>query len=80
MTSADSRYCALAHTETSDDSKDLLQRLIESKYKDGRYLTDDEITGMIIATLFAGQHTTNVSITWVRFGIARNPRVPRLHI
>lgn len=49
-----------------EDSKDLLQRLIESQYDDGSHLTDDQITGLIIATLFAGQHTTNVSITWVR--------------
>ena len=30
----------------------------------GRYLSDDEITGMLIATLFAGQHTSSITSSW----------------
>eukprot|EP00750_Incisomonas_marina_P024976 INCI526.2.p1 GENE.INCI526.2~~INCI526.2.p1 ORF type:complete len:571 (+),score=108.50 INCI526.2:65-1714(+) len=57
-----------------EDSKDLLQRLIESQYDDGSHLTDDQITGLIIATLFAGQHTTNVSITWAIHFLAHDQK------
>jgi sterol 14-demethylase len=54
--------------------QDLLQRLIDSTYDDGTSLTDDEITGLIIATLFAGQHTTNVSITWAIHFLTHNQK------
>lgn len=30
----------------------------------GRYLNDEEITGMLIATLFAGQHTSSITSSW----------------
>lgn len=30
----------------------------------GRYLSDEEITGMLIATLFAGQHTSSITSSW----------------
>ncbi|KAH7670145.1 Sterol 14-alpha-demethylase protein [Dioscorea alata] len=43
---------------------DMLQCFIESKYKDGRPTTDGEITGLLIAALFAGQHTSSITSTW----------------
>jgi sterol 14alpha-demethylase len=33
-------------------------------YKDGTKLSDDEIVGLLIALLFAGQHTSSISSTW----------------
>ena len=40
---------------------DMLQAFIDSKYRStGRALEDHEITGLLIAALFAGQHTS----TW----------------
>ena len=56
--------CCFA-VKIGEDKQDLLQRLIEAEYADGSQLDDNEITGLIIATLFAGQHTTNVTLTWV---------------
>lgn len=44
--------------------RDVLQNLIDSKYKDGRATTESEITGMIIALLLAGKHTSSVTSTW----------------
>jgi len=41
------------------------QAFIDARYKDGTGLTDDQICGMLIATLFAGQHTSHVTSTWV---------------
>lgn len=35
--------------------EDMIQRLIDSKYKDGRPMTEAEVTGMIMTLLFAGK-------------------------
>lgn len=43
---------------------DMLQCFIDSTYKDGRQTTDSEITGLLIAALFAGQHTSSITSTW----------------
>lgn len=43
---------------------DMLQCFIDSKYKDGRGTTEDEITGLLIAALFAGQHTSSITSVW----------------
>jgi|UniRef100_A0A2N9FAW8 sterol 14-demethylase len=43
---------------------DMLQCFIDSKYKDGRPTTELEVTGLLIAALFAGQHTSSITSTW----------------
>ncbi|XP_002982721.2 obtusifoliol 14-alpha demethylase [Selaginella moellendorffii] len=44
---------------------DMLQVFIDSKYRaTGRSTTEDEITGLLIAALFAGQHTSSITSTW----------------
>ncbi|KAL8138093.1 hypothetical protein V2J09_004094 [Rumex salicifolius] len=43
---------------------DMLQCFIDSKYKDGRSTTEEEVTGMLIAALFAGQHTSSITSIW----------------
>lgn len=43
---------------------DVLQVFMDAKYRDGRSLSEREITGMMIALLFAGQHTSSVTSTW----------------
>lgn len=47
---------------TSHD--DILQVLMEARYKDGTSLPDDHIAGLLIALLFAGQHTSSITTTW----------------
>lgn len=52
---------------------DLLQIFIDLHYKnhfDGRLLTDDEITGLLIAALFAGQHTSSITSSWTGYYLA----------
>jgi len=44
--------------------EDFLQTLMEVRYADGRALRDDEITGLLLATIFAGQHTSAVMGAW----------------
>ncbi|PHU17434.1 hypothetical protein BC332_13129 [Capsicum chinense] len=43
---------------------DMLQCFINLKYKDGRPITEGEITGLVIAALFTGQHTSFITSTW----------------
>lgn len=49
---------------SGQSENDVLQCFIESKYKDGRPTTESEVTGLLIAALFAGQHTSSITSTW----------------
>ncbi|MDE0310129.1 MAG: cytochrome P450 [Acidiferrobacterales bacterium] len=44
---------------------DFMQALMDAHYKDGRSLSDDEITGILLTALFAGHHTSAVLATWI---------------
>ena len=57
-----------------EDRTDLLQLFIDFKYRDGERLNDDQIVGMLIALLFAGQHTSSVTSTWTAMFLVHNPR------
>ena len=37
---------------------------MDMKYKDGSMNTDDQIVGLLIALLFAGQHSSTTAATW----------------
>ncbi|XP_021764179.1 obtusifoliol 14-alpha demethylase-like [Chenopodium quinoa] len=43
---------------------DMLQSLINSKYKDGRATTVTEVTGMLITALYGGQRSGSATATW----------------
>ncbi|MDQ3035342.1 MAG: cytochrome P450 [Myxococcota bacterium] len=53
--------------------EDFLQTLMESKYSDGRDLTEDEITGLLLAGMFAGHHTSSVTTAWSLLELLQNP-------
>jgi sterol 14-demethylase len=53
--------------------EDFLQTLMESHYQDGRGLTEDEITGMLLAGMFAGHHTSSVTTAWTMIELLRTP-------
>lgn len=67
-------------TNNAEGHDDFLQTLIDSRYKDGSEIKHDDITGLLIAALFAGQHTSNITGTWVGYFILRNKEklLPRL--
>jgi len=44
--------------------EDFLEVLMAARYADGRALSDDEIVGLLISTIFAGQHTSTVMGAW----------------
>jgi sterol 14-demethylase len=48
---------------------------METKYKDGTPITDEQMTGLLIALLFAGQHTSCLSSTWTSLFIANDPKM-----
>lgn len=54
--------------------EDFLQTLMEAKYKDGTELTEDEITGLLLAGIFAGHHTSSVTTAWTILELLQNPR------
>jgi len=53
--------------------QDVLQSFIDAVYKDGRRLSEDQITGMLIAVLFAGQHTSSITSTWTGLHLMASP-------
>lgn len=62
------------HPERSDGT-DILSLYMNIKYKDGTPITMEQVTGMLIALLFAGQHTSCITSTWTTLWIAQNPEL-----
>jgi len=58
--------------EKHSDGTDILSIFMDIKYKDGSKITDEEVTGLLIALLFAGQHTSCISSTWTSLFITHN--------
>ena len=58
-------------TDAADRPDDFMQSLMEAAYSDGRELSDDEITGILLTVLFAGQHTSAVLATWTGLELLR---------
>jgi sterol 14-demethylase len=54
------------------DHKDILNFLINTTYKNGRPLTNEEITGLLIGLLMAGQHTSSSTSSWLGFYLAKH--------
>jgi sterol 14alpha-demethylase len=50
---------------------DALETFMAGTYADGSYLNDNEITGLVIATMFAGHHTSSGTATWTLTELAR---------
>jgi sterol 14-demethylase len=55
------------------EGEDFLQTLMESRYSDGRPLSEHEITGLLLAGMFAGHHTSSVTTAWTMVELLRNP-------
>ncbi|MEH6582742.1 MAG: cytochrome P450 [Halioglobus sp.] len=53
---------------------DALETFMSGTYKDGSPLSDNEITGLVIATMFAGHHTSSGTAAWMAVEFARNPQ------
>jgi sterol 14alpha-demethylase len=62
------------HPERSDGT-DILSLFMEIVYKDGTKITEEEVTGLLIALLFAGQHTSCTTSTWTLLFLLHNPTI-----
>jgi sterol 14-demethylase len=62
------------HVKHSDGT-DILSIFMDVKYKDGSAITDEQVTGLLIALLFAGQHTSCITSTWTSLFILNNPEI-----
>lgn len=60
---------------TNSDGTDILSIFMGIKYKDGTLISDEQITGLLIALLFAGQHTSCITSTWTALFIANNRNI-----
>lgn len=60
--------------QDTSENTDILQVFIDMKYKDGTCLTDEEVVGLLIALLFAGQHTSSITSTWTMMFLLHNQR------
>uniref|UniRef100_A0A8C8VNI6 Lanosterol 14-alpha demethylase n=1 Tax=Pelusios castaneus TaxID=367368 RepID=A0A8C8VNI6_9SAUR len=61
--------------QSEERETDMLQTLLDVTYKDGRPLTDDEIAGLLIGLLLAGQHTSSTTSAWLGFFLAREKSI-----
>jgi len=66
-----------ARRNSGRSGEDFLQTLIEARYQTGAALTDDEITGMLLAAMFAGHHTSSVTTAWTLLELIQNPACRR---
>ncbi|RDD36322.1 Lanosterol 14-alpha demethylase [Trichoplax sp. H2] len=58
--------------ENNVTEDDILDTLMNSKYRNGQYLSKNEISGMLLGFLLAGQHTSSTSSSWLGFYLAKN--------
>jgi sterol 14-demethylase len=47
---------------------------MDAEYSDGTNLSDHEITGMLVAAMFAGHHTSSVTTAWTLIELLRHPQ------
>ncbi len=57
------------------DSRDMLWALMDSRYKDGTQIPDEEIANLMIALLMGGQHNTAATGTWIMLHLAHQPHL-----
>ncbi len=62
-----------ARRDSGREGQDFLQTLMEAEYKDGSKLSGHEITGMLLAAMFAGHHTSSVTTAWTLVRLLQTP-------
>lgn len=67
-------YISLRREERSE-AKDVLGRLLASRYEDGQLMRDEDIRDEMITILAAGMETTATALAWALFDLAGHPDV-----
>lgn len=57
------------------EGEDFLQILMDTQYNDGTPLSEHEITGLLLAAMFAGHHTSAVTAAWLMLLLAQHPQL-----
>ncbi|PAN09212.1 hypothetical protein PAHAL_2G005000 [Panicum hallii] len=67
-------FSGIARSRKSSDraGDDMLQALMDSRYRDGRATTEAEVTGLLVALLFAGHHTSSTVTAWTAARLLRH--------
>jgi sterol 14alpha-demethylase len=52
------------NVQNDSNTSDLLTGLMNAVYRDGTPMSPHEVCGMIVAAMFAGQHTSTITTTW----------------
>ena len=63
--------------QQTEKPTDMFQMLIDTHYDDGSKLTTDEITGILVAAIFAGHHTSSGTAAWVLLELLKHPLILR---
>lgn len=59
---------------TGLQSGDFMQALMDAQYANGKKLSDDAITGLLLTVLFAGQHTSAVLAAWLAIELLQHQK------
>jgi sterol 14alpha-demethylase len=70
----------LAKRRAGNKASDMMQNLMDARYKPAKAgeeefpleLTDDQIAGLLVGLLFAGQHTSGITSTWTLLFLCDN--------
>ncbi|KAH8672776.1 cytochrome P450 51 [Tricladium varicosporioides] len=57
------------------EGTDMIWSLMDAVYKDGTLIPDNEIVGIMITLLMAGQHTSSASSSWIMLRLASQPDI-----
>ena len=63
--------------QQTEKPTDMFQMLIDTHYDDGSKLSSDEITGILVAAIFAGHHTSSGTAAWVLLELLKHPTILR---
>ncbi|KAG6358651.1 hypothetical protein INS49_012169 [Diaporthe citri] len=58
-----------------DKEADMMWHLMSCSYKNGQPVPDEEIAGMMITLLMAGQHSSSSSSSWIMLRLASRPDI-----
>jgi len=61
--------------DKKDQKLDIMSQLMQSTYKDGTPVPDNEIANMMIALLMAGQHSSSSTSAWIMLRLASKPDI-----
>ncbi|KAK2615854.1 hypothetical protein N8I77_002579 [Diaporthe amygdali] len=61
--------------KAEDKEPDMIWHLMSCAYKNGQPVPDEEIAGMMITLLMAGQHSSSSSSSWIMLRLASRPDI-----